>query len=70
MGTLGGLALLLLHKSPFVLPLAVFPVCYPVIYYITHTSLRYRHPIDPLLVLLTALAVASCFHKALPVQPV
>ena len=69
-GTLGGLALLLLHKSPFVLPLAVFPVCYPVIYYITHTSLRYRHPIDPLLVLLTALAVASCFHKALPVQPV
>jgi len=41
----------------------VFPVCYPVIYYITHTSLRYRHPIDPLLVLLTTLAVASCFEK-------
>jgi len=31
---------------------------YPVIYYVTHTSLRYRHPIDPVLVLLVAIAVA------------
>jgi len=62
-GALAGLALMVRSKSPFALPLAVFPVCYPVIYYITHTSLRYRHPIDPLLVLLTTLAAASCFEK-------
>jgi hypothetical protein len=62
-GTLAGLALMLRNRSPFALPLAVFPVGYPVIYYITHTSLRYRHPIDPLLVLLTVLAIASCLRN-------
>ena len=26
-------------------------------YYVTHASLRYRHPIDPIVLLLTAIAV-------------
>ena len=39
------------------LPLLAFPVLYPLIYYVTHSSLRYRHPIDPFLLLLTVLAL-------------
>ena len=43
-------------------PLAVFPVIFPCLYYITHADLRYRHPIDPVLCLLTAIAVASTWN--------
>ena len=43
----------------FVWPLAVFPVIFPCLYYATHADLRYRHPIDPIVSLLTAIAVAN-----------
>ena len=43
-------------------PLAVFPVIFPCLYYVTHADLRYRHPIDPVLCLLTAIAVASAWN--------
>jgi len=64
LGTLAGVTLLLAGKNRLALPLAVFPVFYPLIYYITHASLRYRHPIDPLLVLLSVFAVACCFRRS------
>jgi hypothetical protein len=38
-------------------PLAVFPVVFPCLYYATHADLRYRHPLDPVVCLLTATAV-------------
>lgn len=63
LGTISGVLLLARSKNPFAYPLAVFPPLYPFIYYVTHTSLRYRHPIDPLLLLLTVFAVAACFSK-------
>ena len=63
LGTMAGLILLFARKNAFAFPVAVFPLFFPVIYYLTHTSLRYRHPIDPLLVLLTVFAVASCFNR-------
>jgi len=56
-GALFGIATLLLRRSPYALPLAVFPVIFPFLYYVTHTSLRYRHPIDPVVLLLAAIAV-------------
>ena len=62
LGTVAGLILLFARNNVFAFPVAVFPVFYPVIYYLTHTSLRYRHPIDPLVVLLTVFAVACCFY--------
>ena len=62
-GTLAGACWLVAKKHALTLPLLVFPVFYPAIYYVTHTSLRYRHPIDPLLVLLTVLAV-DCAVRA------
>jgi len=36
-------------------PLAVFPVVFPCLYYLTHADLRYRHPIDPIVLLLTVI---------------
>jgi hypothetical protein len=39
--------------------LAVFPLIFPCLYYVTHADLRYRHPIDPIVSLLTVIAVAK-----------
>ena len=39
--------------------LAVHPLVFPVVYYITHTGPNYRLPIDPVLVVLAAVALAS-----------
>jgi Dolichyl-phosphate-mannose-protein mannosyltransferase len=47
--------------SPPVFPLAVFPVVFPCLYYLTHADLRYRHPIDPIVLLLTAAAAAGAW---------
>ena len=55
---------------PFVLVLAF----YPVVFYLTHPTIRYRHIIDPEVVILAALGLRSLFHspgfsKAPVVQP-
>jgi hypothetical protein len=42
-----------------VFPLAVFPVIFPCLYYLTHADLRYRHPIDPVVLLLTVIFLAE-----------
>jgi hypothetical protein len=63
LGALCGVVFLLARRSPFAFPLAAFPVVFPTLYYVTHTSLRYRHPIDPILVLLTATGVACVLSR-------
>ena len=50
------------RRSAITFPLAVFPVIFPCLYYITHADLRYRHPIDPVLCLLTAIAATSAWE--------
>jgi hypothetical protein len=62
-GTALGALLLARSKNPFAFPLVVFPALFPVIYYVTHPSLRYRHPIDPILILLTAFAAAATLSE-------
>jgi hypothetical protein len=57
LGALCGILALLRSRNVYAFPLAAVPIMYPVIYYVTHTSLRYRHPIDPALMLLVAIAV-------------
>jgi hypothetical protein len=47
-----------------VLPLAVFPVVFPCLYYLTHADLRYRHPIDPIVLLLTAVFLVEMVDLA------
>ena len=63
-GALVGIVALWRRRSAMTFPLAVFPVIYPCLYYVTHADLRYRHPIDPVLCLLTAIAVASAWELA------
>jgi hypothetical protein len=59
LGALCGILALLHSRNIYAFPLAAGPIVYPLIYYVTHTSLRYRHPIDPVLLLLVAIAVAA-----------
>jgi 4-amino-4-deoxy-L-arabinose transferase-like glycosyltransferase len=42
------------------LPLLNAVVFFPIVYYVCHTGARYRHPIDPLLAILSGYAVVSC----------
>jgi hypothetical protein len=58
-GALCGILVLVWSRDPYAFPLAAVPLVYPVIYYVTHTSLRYRHPIDPIMLLLVAIAAAT-----------
>ena len=43
------------------LPLAFCLLLFPIPYYITHSSLRYRHPIDPVMTIFVVLALAAYF---------
>jgi 4-amino-4-deoxy-L-arabinose transferase-like glycosyltransferase len=52
-----GVVLLLREKNPLAIPIVAFVVFFPMVYYVTHTSLRYRHPLDPVLLLLAAIAM-------------
>lgn len=56
LGTIGGLACLWFTRPAFLLLLMAFPLAFPIVYYLTQESLRLRHPCDPALVLLMAIA--------------
>jgi hypothetical protein len=62
-GAFCGIIVLFLRRSPDAFPLAAFPIVFPVVYYLTHASLRYRHPIDPIIMLLTAVAIAAALDR-------
>ena len=62
-GALAGMVVLFLRRSVYAAPVAAFPLVFPVLYYVTHTSLRYRHPIDPMVVLLTAIAAGAMWAR-------
>jgi hypothetical protein len=40
-------------------PLVILVVCFPLIYYITHPEIRFRHPIDPVVVILLVYGAMS-----------
>jgi 4-amino-4-deoxy-L-arabinose transferase-like glycosyltransferase len=52
-----GILVLFATKNPYAFPVLAFPLVFPLLYYVTHTSLRYRHPVDPLVLLLAAIGV-------------
>lgn len=62
-GTVVGIILLFVRRSPYAVPLALVPLLFPVVYYATHTSLRYRHPIDAVLMLFAAIALIPITRK-------
>lgn len=66
LGALAGIVVLAWRRSPCAFPAAAFPVVYPCVFYLTHASLRYRDPIDPILLLLAAAAFAGLFARSFP----
>jgi hypothetical protein len=57
LGVVAALARLLILRNAFFIPIAAYPVVFPVVYYLTQTSLRLRHPGDPVLALMVVLAL-------------
>ena len=47
-------------QNPSASPLAAVLMVYPVVFYITHTALRYRFPMDSLMLLFAVYAIARC----------
>jgi 4-amino-4-deoxy-L-arabinose transferase-like glycosyltransferase len=56
---LAGLLVALWTRARESLPLAFCLLLFPIPYYITHSSLRYRHPIDPVMTIFVVLALAT-----------
>jgi len=54
---LSGLLIFSRKHREISIPIAIVPIVYPAIYYVTHPSLRYRHPMDPILIVMAAFAI-------------
>jgi hypothetical protein len=65
-GALAGIVVLFRQSSIYAFPLAVGPVVFPFAYYLTLALPRYRHPIDPTLMLLTAIAITAASSRSAP----
>jgi hypothetical protein len=62
MGALAGIAVLMGKRNPYAFPAAAYPIVFPWLYYVTHPNLRYRHPIDPVILLLASVATAAALR--------
>jgi hypothetical protein len=54
-----GLVRLYQQQRIYFFPIASLPIVFPFTFYIAHTTLRHRHPCDPILALLIAVAVVG-----------
>jgi len=59
LAVLVGLVRLYLQQRPYFALVALFPLVFPLTFYLAHTSLRHRHPCDPVLTLLMAISIAG-----------
>jgi hypothetical protein len=50
----------------YTLPLAVFPLIFPWAYYLTLSLPRYRHAIDPILMVLTGITLKGFARTPVP----
>ena len=69
LGTIGGIAVLFSTRSEFAFPVASFPLVFPLTFYVTHASLRFRHSIEPILALLTAIAADALLRRIFVPKP-
>jgi len=53
--TMAGLSFAWFRKREVFCPLVLFPLIFPLVYYITVSETAYRYPIDPILIVLAAL---------------
>lgn len=58
-GALAGIVMLVWDGSTYLVPLATFPIVFPFAYYLTVVLPRYALPIDPVVMLLTAIAIGA-----------
>jgi 4-amino-4-deoxy-L-arabinose transferase-like glycosyltransferase len=58
-----GLFLAFRNRNPAVPLFAILLLIFPVLYYVTHPTPRYRHPIEPAMVLLGVYAIANITSK-------
>jgi Dolichyl-phosphate-mannose-protein mannosyltransferase len=65
LGTIGGLVAVWIRWRRYAFVLSAFPMVFPWMYYITEPYLRYRQPIDPILMLLAALALNALLNALL-----
>jgi len=68
-GSLIGIVVLWRRGSLYVFPAAVFVLAVPLVYYATHASLRYRHPIDPIVLTLAAIALTGAKRSESRIVP-
>jgi hypothetical protein len=59
-----GLLLAVRRRVPGLEPVGLAYLIYPIVYYIAHPIVRFRHPVDPLLILTTVFALDLLFRKA------
>jgi 4-amino-4-deoxy-L-arabinose transferase-like glycosyltransferase len=62
-GTAAGIVVLWKQRSAYLFPIAVFPLIFPWAYYLTLVVPRYRLPVDPAVMLLTAIALQAVFGR-------
>jgi hypothetical protein len=65
-GALLGIIFLIRRRSPFWFPTAMFPLIFPWAYYLSLVLPRYRLPIDPVVLLLAAVALEAMFRTKSP----
>jgi 4-amino-4-deoxy-L-arabinose transferase-like glycosyltransferase len=68
-GALAGAVILLRQGNAYAFPLGICPVLFPLAYYFALGSPRYRLPMDPFLLLLTAVAVRKIYRAATTSAP-
>lgn len=50
-------------RREYIIPLAILLTFFPLVYYITHPDVRYRHPIDPAIVILAVYGATDRLHQ-------
>lgn len=63
LGAIAGLGILFWRRNAYAWMVAAFPIVFPLPYYWTRPLLRYRHPIDPVVMLLCAVAIAAVVRR-------
>ncbi len=57
-----GIVILFRAGNQYAFPAAVFPIVYALPYYVTLAPPRYRHPLDPILLLLAAVSLQAIWQ--------
>jgi hypothetical protein len=64
-----GIVILFLKRNPFAFPAAVLPLIFPFAFYFSQALLRYRHPIDPIVMILCAVSILAALGRPEAVSP-